>query len=168
RCDPFLEITHFSGERPLVTGRRRRAPKQWGQFGGGLREPENVVDEEQYVLVLLVAEVLGDGECGEGDTKTRAGRLVHLTVDQSDLGAFQQYGEAVRTDLRVTLLILLNLDDTGFDHFVIEVIALAGALAHACKHRNATMELRDVIDELHDDDRLADAGAAEGANLASL
>ena len=54
-----------------------------------------------------------------------------------------------------------------FDHLVIEVVALARALADAGEHRDAAMRLGDVVDELHDDDGLADAGAAEQSDLAA-
>lgn len=50
-----------------------------------LREPENVVDEEEHILALLVTEILGDREAGEGDTGPGAGGLVHLSVHQRHL-----------------------------------------------------------------------------------
>ena len=50
---------------------------------------------------------------------------------------------------------------------MIEVVALAGALADAGEDRIAAMRLGDVVDQLLDDDRLADAGAAEEADLAA-
>ena len=55
-----------------------------------------------------------------------------------------------------------------FDHLVPEVVALARALADAGEHRVAAVLLRDVVDQLQDDDGLADAGAAEQADLAAL
>src|SRR6516165_12291096 len=51
---------------------------------------------------------------------------------------------------------------------MIEVIALAGALANPGEDRIAAMRLRDIIDQFHDQNRLADAGTAEEANLAAL
>ena len=51
---------------------------------------------------------------------------------------------------------------------MIEVVALAGALADAGEHRVAAVRLGDVVDELHDQHGLADAGAAEQADLAAL
>jgi len=51
---------------------------------------------------------------------------------------------------------------------VVEVVALAGALADAREHRQAAVLLGDVVDEFHHVDRLADAGAAEQADLAAL
>ena len=49
-----------------------------------------------------------------------------------------------------------------------EVVALAAALADAGEHGVARVLLGDVPDQLLDDDRLADAGAAEDADLAAL
>jgi hypothetical protein len=51
---------------------------------------------------------------------------------------------------------------------VIEVVALARALADTGKHRHAAVQLGDVVDQFHDDDGLAHAGAAERADLAAL
>ncbi len=50
-----------------------------------LCESEDVVDEEEHVLALLVAEVLCHGEPGEGHAGAGAGGLVHLAVDQRHL-----------------------------------------------------------------------------------
>src|SRR3546814_7503326 len=51
---------------------------------------------------------------------------------------------------------------------LVEVVALAGALAHAGEHRQAGVLGRDVVDQLEHVDRLAHAGAAEQADLAAL
>ena len=55
-----------------------------------------------------------------------------------------------------------------FDHLVVEVVALAGPLADAGEHRHAAVRLGDVVDQLHDQHGLADAGTAEQADLAAL
>ena len=60
-------------------------PEKRRHFRAGLREAEDVVDEEQHVLAL-VAEMLGDGEAGQADAGARARRLVHLAIDE---GAFR-------------------------------------------------------------------------------
>ncbi len=54
------------------------------------------------------------------------------------------------------------------DHLVIEIVALTRALADAGEHRVAAVGLGDVVDELHDQHGLADAGTAEQADLAAL
>ena len=88
RGDAFLQVAHFGGERRLITDGARRAAQQRGHFGTGLRETENVVNEQQHVLIFFVAEILGDGERGQRHAETRAGRLVHLAVNQADFRAF--------------------------------------------------------------------------------
>ncbi len=55
-----------------------------------------------------------------------------------------------------------------FDELVIEVVAFAGALADAGEHRVAAVGLGDVVDELLNEHGLADASAAEQADLAAL
>ncbi len=51
---------------------------------------------------------------------------------------------------------------------MIEVVALAGALAHAGQHRVAAIGLGDVVDQLLHGHGLAHAGAAEQSDLAAL
>jgi len=68
----------------------------------------------------------------------------------------------------MTLFVLFATDDIRFRHFVVEVIAFARSFADTGKDRHTPMELRDVIDQLHDDDSLAHAGTAERADLAAF
>ena len=84
RSDSFLQIAHFRGERRLITDGAGGAAQQRRNFGAGLGEAEDVIDEQQHVLVLFVAEILGDGQAGEGDAQARARRFVHLPIDQGD------------------------------------------------------------------------------------
>ena len=58
-------------------------------------------------------------------------------------------------------------DDAGVEEFVVEIVALAGALADAGEHRHAAVALGDVVDQFLDQHGLADAGAAEQADLAA-
>ena len=59
-------------------------PSKRRDLGARLREAEDVVDEEQDVLALFIAEVLGHGQAGQGDAEqTRAGGLVHLAEDRA-------------------------------------------------------------------------------------
>src|SRR5579859_457560 len=85
-------------------------------------------------------------------TRARAGRLVHLAVDQGALGAFAAAGQV----------------HIGLNHLVIEVISFARTLSDAGKHRIAAVGLGDVVDQLLHGDRLAHASAAEEADLAAL
>ena len=150
RGDALLQRAHVGGERRLIADGRGNAAEQRRHFRARLGEAEDVVDEEQHVLAL-VAEILGDRQAGQADAGARARRLVHLAVDQRRLGAFA-----------AALLV-----DAGFDELVIEVVAFAGALADAGEHREAAMRLGDVVDQFLDEHGLADAGAAEQADLAA-
>ena len=150
--EPFLvevmrswSAGHLGREVGLVAHRRRHAAEQRRHLGARLGEAEDVVDEQEDVAALLVAEVLRHRQAGQADALAGAGRLVHLAEHE---------GRA--------------LDDARLGHLVDEVVALAGALADAREHGHAGVLLRDVVDQLLDDDRLADAGAAEDADLAAL
>ena len=65
---------------------------------------------------LHVAEVLGHGQAGQAHAQTGARRLVHLAEDQRGL-----------------------VDDARLAHLEVEVVALAGALAHAAEDRDAAV-----------------------------
>ena len=95
-------------------------------------------------MPCFVAEIFGDRDAGQRHAGARARRLVHLAIDQRGLR-----------------------EHAGFLQFAIEVVALARALADAGEHRDAAVLLGDVIDQLHDGDGLAHAGAAEQSDLAA-
>ena len=103
-------------------------PEQRRHFRTRLGEAEDVVDEEQHVLALFVAEILGLGEAGQRDPGTGAGRLVHLAVDQGAARAFGGTAVLARIDVHL-----------GLDHLVVHVVAFAAALADAREHRIAAV-----------------------------
>src|SRR5207249_5555435 len=76
----------------------------------------------------------------------------HLAVDQRDLRRPQ----------------VLLIDDAGLRHFVVQVVTFSGALPDAGEDRHTAVQLGDVVDQLHDDDGLSDAGPTERADLAAL
>ena len=84
-------------------------------------------------------------QASQRNTKTVSRRLVHLAKHQGDL-----------------------VQNTCLCHLVVEVVAFASALTHAGEHRQTRVRLGDVVDELEHVDGLADAGAAEQADLAAL
>ncbi len=156
RRDALLQRAHVGRKRRLIADGGRNAAQERRDFRTRLGEAEDVVDEEQHVLAL-VAEIFGDRQTREADAGARARRLVHLAIDQR---AFRAFGRAAMF-LRVEI-------DLGLDHLVIEVVALARALADAGEDGIAAVRLGDVVDELHDEHGLADARAAEEADLAAL
>ena len=149
--DALLQFAHFGCQVGLVAHGGRHAAQQRRHFRTGLCETENIVDEQQHVLVFFVAEIFGDGQPGQAHTQARSGRLGHLTVDQRALG----------------LGVVVRIDDARFLHFQPQIVAFAGALAHAGEDRHAAVLHGDVVDQLHDDDGLADARAAEQSDLAA-
>src|SRR5690606_22563012 len=57
RSDTLLQLTHFFGQRGLITHGRRHTAKQGGHFGTCQRVAIDVIDEEQNVT-SFVAELL--------------------------------------------------------------------------------------------------------------
>ena len=51
---------------------------------------------------------------------------------------------------------------------MVEIVAFASAFADAGEHRHAAVELGDIVNQFHDHDSLADAGATERADLSTL
>lgn len=114
-------------EGGLVTDGGGNTTEKGGQLGTGLGEPENVVDEQQDVLTLLVTEVFGDGESGQGDTGTGTWGFVHLSEHEGGLG-----------------LVVLELDYTGLDHLVVEIVTLTGSLSNTGENGVTTVGLGDL------------------------
>ena len=69
RGDALLQLAHLGRQRRLVTDGRRDAAEERRHLGARLGEAEDVVDEEEHVLALFVAEVLGHGERRERDAR---------------------------------------------------------------------------------------------------
>ena len=143
--DALLQGTHLGGQRGLVTNGRGHTAQQCGHLGTGLREAEDIIDEQQHVLILHIAEVLCHGQAGQCHAHTGSRGLVHLAVDQCGL-----------------------VNNAALGHFAVQVVALAGALANAGKHRVTVVLGGDVIDQLLNQNGLADTGAAEQADLTAL
>ena len=142
RGDALLELTHLVGERRLVPDGGRHAAEEGRDLRARLHEAEDVVDEQQHVLVLHVAEVLRNGEGRQRDAQAHAGRLVHLAVHERGL-----------------------LDDARLGHLEPEVGALTRAFADSREHRDAAVLGGDPLDHLLDQHRLTDTGAAEEPDL---
>ncbi len=151
RGDSLLQRTHFRGQRRLVTHGRRHPAQQRGHFASGLREAEDVVDEQQRVGTGRVAEVFGHGQRREGHAQTGTRRLVHLAEDHAGLLDHAAAGVA----------------DLGLLHFEPEVGSFAGPLADAGEHRVAAVCGGDPGDQLGENDRLAQTGTAEQTGLAT-
>ncbi|RUS21537.1 hypothetical protein BC937DRAFT_92379 [Endogone sp. FLAS-F59071] len=138
--EPFLVVEfctskatnayHISGQGGLITDSGRNTTQQSRHLRTGLSEPENIVDEEQYVLTFLVTEVLGNGQTSKGDTSAGTWGFVHLTKHEGALG------------------FTIEFDDTGLLHFVVQIVTLTGALSDTAENGETTMSFGDIIDEL--------------------
>ena len=148
--DTFLEGTEICGQSGLIADSRGNTSEQGRHLRASLGEPEDVIDEKQHVLALLISEVLCDGQSSESDSGSSSWGLVHLSVDESASGAG-----------------LVDLDDTRFDHFVVEIVALSSPLADTGKHGVTTVGLGDVIDQFLNDHGLAHTGTTEKTDLTS-
>lgn len=101
------------------------------------------------ILALLVTEVLSNGQTSQGDTGTGSRGLVHLTEDQSDLG------------------LAIKLNDGGLLHFVVQIVTLTSTLADTGEDGVTTVSLGDVVDQLLNEDGLADTSTTEETNLST-
>mmetsp|Transcript_59631 Transcript_59631/g.122294 ORF Transcript_59631/g.122294 Transcript_59631/m.122294 type:complete len:370 (+) Transcript_59631:679-1788(+) len=149
--DTLLEHTQIGGKSGLVSDSGRDAAEQGRHLRVSLGEAEDVVDEKEHVLALLVTEILGDSETSQRHTSARTGRLVHLSVHEGSLGSRA-----------------IELDHTGLDHLVVELVTLTGALTDTGKDGVSSVSLGDVVDQLHDEHSLADTGTPEKSDLSSL
>lgn len=95
--------------------------------------------------MLNIAEILRHCKTCQGDAHTSARRFIHLSVNKSRL-----------------------VDNAGLRHFAPKVIAFARTFADASKDGITAVLRRDVMNELHDENRLADTSAAEETCLAAL
>jgi peptide chain release factor 1 len=115
----------------------------------GFPSSGKIFPEKHTILTLLITEVLGNGETSKGDTGTSSGGLVHLTEDKSDLG------------------VTIELNDGGLLHFVVQIVTLTGTLTDTSEDGVTTVSLGDVVDELLNEDSLADTGTTEETNLST-
>lgn len=145
RGDALLQQTHLVSQVRLVTHGGRHAAQKGRHLRTGLGVTEDVVDEEEHVLLLHIAEVLRHGQTGQGDAQTGARGLVHLAEDERRL-----------------------VDDAGVGHFLDEVVALTGTLTDAREDRHTVVVVGDAVDHFLDQNGLADTGTTEQTDLSTL
>lgn len=57
--------------------------------------------------------------------------------------------------------LILQTDDTRYDHFMVQVISFARSLSDTSKHRVPTMSFSYVVDQFHDKYSLADTSTTK-------
>ena len=122
-CYPLLQFTHLCSQGGLVPDGRGHPAEQRRHLGARLHEPEDIVDEEQHILSLIIAEIFGDGKRRQSDPLPGSGRLVHLTEDERGL-----------------------VQHARFLHLKPKVIAFTRSLSHPGEHRVPAVMNRDVMD----------------------
>src|SRR3990167_6983410 len=151
RSDAFLQGAHLFRQSRLITYGGRHPAQQCGYFGSRQGVTVDVVNEQQNVTAF-VTEFFRHGQTGQGHAQTVAGWLVHLAVHHRYLGIAEGLG----------------VNNTGFLHFVVEVITFAGPLTHTGKHRQTGVLGSDVVDQFHHVHGLAHAGATEQTHFTAL
>src|SRR5271156_3907957 len=150
--DALLQFADFSVQVRLVADGGWHASEQRGNFRAGLHEAENIINEEQHVEFFFVAEIFSDGEASQSDAQTGTRWFGHLSVDQCAARFF-----GIPRD-----------DYAGFLHFEPQVVAFAGAFAYARENRDAAVFHCDVVDQFLNQHGLANARAAEQADLSTF
>ena len=134
----------LGAHRGLIAQPRRHLAHQAGHLHAGLDEAKDVVDEQQHVAVLVVAEILGHRQRRMSDAEPAARRLVHLAEDHHHV---RQHA--------------------GFLHLAVKLLAFATAFADAAEDADALVMPDHVVDHFGQQHRLADARSAEQSRLAA-
>jgi hypothetical protein len=143
----FLHTTHISGKSGLVTDSRGDTTQKGRDLRTGLGETENVINEEKHILTFIITEIFSNGKTSESDTGTGTRGLIHLTKDKSTLG------------------VTIKLNDTGFNHFVVQIVTFTSTFTDATEDGVTTVSLGDVVNQFLNQDSLADTGTTEKTNL---
>lgn len=115
-----------------------------------MRESKDVVNEQQHILVFFISELFSNGETGETDSSSCSRGFVHLAVDEC-----------------TTRVRAVQFDDTCLNHFPVQVISFSGPFTYSCEDGLTTVGLRDVIDQFHDQNSLADTCTSEESDFTS-
>ena len=142
--DTLFQFRQLGAHGRLITEARRHLPHQAGHFRAGLDKPEDIVDEQQHVTALVVAEILGHRQRGVADAETRPRRLVHLAEDHHHI---RQYA--------------------GLLHLAVKFLAFATTFADAAKNTHAFVLPDHVVNHLGEQHRLAHPCPAKQARLAA-
>lgn len=158
RCDgsffsggnSLLQDSQIGGQSRLIPDGGWDTSQKGGDFRTSLGEPEDVVNEKKHVFPLFVSEILSDRESGESDSGSCAWRFVHLTVDQS------AFGGAV-----------FETDNSGFYHFVIQIISLSGSFSDSSEDGIPSVSLCHVVDQLLNKHGFSDSCSSEKPDFSS-
>merc|ERR1719499_436888 len=151
-ANSILDCTNLPFQSGLVTDSGRNTSEQRTDFGTGLRESENVVNEQQHVLSVDITEVFGLGQTSKSNSHSHTSRLVHLSEHKSAFG----------------LSSVMNFNNSSVTHFVVEVISFTSSFSDAGEHRVTTVTHSDVVNQFHNQDRFSDTSTSKQTNLSSF
>ena len=141
RTDALMKLADLAGQRRLIAGFGRDPPQQGGELAARLGESKDVVHEQQDILSLGL-ERLGQRQAHMGRLKSRPRWLVNLPEHQHR--ARQQIGA---------------------HELMIELVAFAGAFADPREYAHPALLADDVVDDLQDQEALAQRRPAEDPGL---
>lgn len=101
--------------------------------------------------MFFVAEIFGLSQTAQSHAGTGSRRFVHLTVNENSFGFAP-----------------LEVNNAGFNHLVIQVVAFARSFADTGKDGIAAVTFGDVVNQLHNQNGLADTGTAEQTDFAAF
>ena len=130
--------------RGLIAQPRGHLTHQAGYLHASLDKAENIIDEQQHIAVLVIAEILGHRQRGVPHAKATARWLVHLSEDH----------DHVR-------------QNTGILHIAVKLLAFAASFADSAKDAYARVVSDHVVDYFGEQHRLAHARPAEQSRLAA-
>ena len=76
---PLLQFAHLRRQGRLITYCGRHTSKQRGYLRSCLCKTENIIDEQKYILMLLIAEIFCHRKSRLSNSHTCSRRLVHLS-----------------------------------------------------------------------------------------
>ena len=145
RGNAFLKQTHFIRQVRLVANSRGHTAEQSRNFRTCLSKAEDVIDKEQHILVLHIAEVFRHSQAGECHTQTSSRGFIHLSEDKGSI--FQ---------------------NPCFFHLNPQVVTFTGTLTNAGEHRGTTEVARHTGNHFLNQHCLTNASTTEQTDLTTL
>lgn len=143
-----MEGTEICSQGRLITDGRGNTSEQGGHFRASLGESEDIVNEQQDILSFFISEVLSNSETSEADSSSGTRGFVHLSEDEC-----------------ASRFVVINADNFGSNHFVIEIVSFSGSLSDTGEDGVTTVMLSNVVNKFLNEHSLSDTGTSEETNL---
>src|ERR1700691_4952731 len=136
--DALLQRRKLRTHRRLIAKPRGHLSHEPRHLGAGLYESEDIIDEQEYITMVVVSKVFGHCQRTMANTEAAAWRLVHFAEPHYH---FRQ--------------------QTGIFHFTVQLFALTAALTDPTEDTHAVVMPDHVVNHLGQQYSLADPSAAE-------